>query len=222
MSRLPPGHAHARGFTLIEVLVCLFVVGLIASMLLSVLDMQWRRTLMLGARSQGDESVIAAQTALRARLDAMRAYPDFRSGGASLAMRGTSGEVDFQAPSFASAGPHALQGFRLRLGDDKALKLYSISMRTAADPFSTTQDGWTGLRLIDNVERIEITYFGFETTSRRDAWQERWDAHAELPKLIRIKLTFAAGDSRYWPVMMVKPSPQLRLGCTGNVQAANC
>jgi general secretion pathway protein J len=222
MSRLSPSIARSRGFTLVEVLVCLFVVGLIASMLLSVLDMQWRRTLMMGLRSKGDETVIAAQTTLRGRLEAMRVVPDLRTGGTRLVMGGTGREVAFQAPLSASGGPHALHGFRLLVDKDKALMLYRINLRGKADPFGTTLAGWDGLRLLDNVERIEITYFGRERITGRDAWQERWEAQAELPKLIRIKLTFAAGDSRFWPVMMVKPSPQLRLGCTGNGQDANC
>ena len=134
----------------------------------------------------------------------------------------TNNEITFQAPLAASGGPHALQSFRLRLTGEKALTLYNVNLHGTADPFDTKEAGWDSLRLLENVERLEITYFGYDKVTRRIAWQERWEAQSDLPKLVRIRLAFTAGDQRFWPVLMVKPSPQLRLGCTAQNPNADC
>ncbi len=209
------------GFTLIEVLVSLFIAGLIATLLLSVLDMQGRSEVNLRKHTTGDESVVAAQTALRGRLEAMRVLPDRRGIGNTLTMRGELKQIDFEAPLFASGGPHGLHRFRLVLGKDRALMLYSINLRTSVNAFEVSKS-WDRLRLIDNVERFEITYFGPERRSGRDMWQERWEYQSALPKLIRVQLSFAAGDTRFWPVLMVRTAPQQKLGCAPGEQGPDC
>lgn len=210
-----------RGFTLIEVLVTLSIVGLIATLLLSVLDMQGRSEMNLRKHTAGDDSVVAAQTTLRARLEAMRLVPDLRGIGNTLTMRGQLREIFFEAPVYASEGPHGLHRFRLVLGKDRALMLYSISTRSSANSLEFSRS-WDGLRLLENVERFEITYFGPERRSGRDVWQERWESQSTLPKLVRIQLSFAAGDTRFWPVLMVKTAPQQKLGCAPGEQSPDC
>jgi general secretion pathway protein J len=210
-----------RGFTMIEVLVALSIIGLIATLLLSVLDMQGRSEVNLRKHTSGDDSVVTAQTALRGRLEAMRLVPDLRGTGNTLTMRGELQQIDFEAPIFASEGPHGLHRFRLVLGRDRALMLYSINIRSSANSLEFSRS-WNGLRLLDNVEQFEITYFGPDRRSGRDVWQERWEYQSALPKLVRVRLSFAAGDTRFWPVLMVRIAPQQKLGCAPGEQSPEC
>jgi hypothetical protein len=100
--------------------------------------------------------------------------------------------------------------------------LYSTSARTSADASGPSLLGWDRVRLIENIERLEITYYGQDSFSGRDVWQERWGYQSVLPKLVRVQLTFPAGDARFWPMLMVKTSPQQKPGCGPDGQSPDC
>jgi general secretion pathway protein J len=59
---------------------------------------------------------------------------------------------------------------------------------------------WSEVQLLSGVDRVVFAYRGGRTNIWRDDWSE-----AVLPALIRIHLTFVAGDQRHWPDLMVAP-----------------
>lgn len=210
------------GFTLTEALVALLVFGLLSSMILSVLTLQGRAENTLRNRIDADDRVALAQNLLRERMDAMRAVVDIRGAGDYVSFRGLPHSVDFESPTFQAEGPHALHRFRLQMERGGNLMLYTINTRSTVDWRLQSIAGWQAIPLLDRVDKIEFTYFGPDRYTGRDAWQETWERRRSLPKLVRMRLAFAPGDPRAWPVLMVKPAPQTRVPCREDNQGKDC
>lgn len=52
--------------------------------------------------------------------------------------------------------------------------------------------------LLDGVRRLELAYWGSPGNAGPPAWQARWQ-WPEAPALIRVRLDFAKHDPRHWP-----------------------
>ena len=210
------------GYTLAEALVSLFIFSLISVMILGVVTLQGRAEGTLRNRIDRDEAVVLAQTILRSRMDGMRSLVDIHGTGDSVAFDGRPDLLQFDAPIFQSAGPHALHHFRLRLERDGNLVLYTMNGRSLTDWRPPGNAGWNSLPLLADVARIQLTYFGPDRYTGKDAWQETWQRRRSLPKLISLRLIFPAEDPRRWPVLMVRPSPQTHLACRDENSGKDC
>ena len=198
--------ARARnGFTLVEALVALFVFGLVSSLVLAVIALETRIDSTGSERDAATAQVVEAQTLLRHRIEQTHALPVTEGFGDTLMFYGSATQMTWAAPAFDARGPHALQQFRLAISPARALTLYSASTLAGIDPRLGLNDGWQAVPLVDEVTSVQIDYFGKDRLSGRDAWQIGWGGRRDLPKLVRIRLGFAGGDGRNWPVLMVRP-----------------
>jgi general secretion pathway protein J len=57
--------------------------------------------------------------------------------------------------------------------------------------------------LIRRVERVDLAYWGSPSPSEPAGWQSQWDRRDIIPELIRVRLAFARGDRRRWPDLVV-------------------
>jgi general secretion pathway protein J len=217
-----PPPANAAGFTLAEALVALFVFGLISTMILGVLTMQARADATLRTRIEAQDRVALAQNTLRERMTRMRQVTDARGTGDTIIFSGLPNQIEFMAPTYQAEGPHALHHFSLHLEQGNNLVLSSINERTSPQAAVIEGLGWAPLVLLDNVTHIDLDYFGQDTISGRDSWQQNWTQRGRLPKLIRMKLAFGRGDTRVWPVLMIRPAPQSRLPCRDDNSSRDC
>lgn len=192
------------GFTLVEALVSLFVFGLVSSLVLAVIDLETRLDRTGSERDAQSFEVVQAQTLLRGRLEQTHALNESQGFGDTLVFYGSAREVTFVAPPPDSRGPHTLQQYRIALSPKRELTLYSASTLSGIDPKGGINDGWEGVPLVKDVDWVQIDYFGKDRIARRDAWQLGWSSRRDLPKLVRVRIGFAAGDGRIWPTMLVK------------------
>ncbi len=219
---LPPRHSREGGFTLAEMLVALALFAMISALLAAVVNLiaQFDGR----SRRQADlvEQVVLAQTMLRTRLEQLRPLVDIRGLGDTITMVGLPGELSFTAPGFAATGPHAVQVFRLRRTNQGQLMLYTASMLGGPDLRVPSVEGWQAVPLLGGVTRLEIGYFGPDRLTGRDVWQDRWERRAQPPKLVRVRVGFADGDARIWPVLMVRPMASVRLACQDGRTSLDC
>ncbi len=78
--------------------------------------------------------------------------------------------------------------------DDDAIKPTSPELRTVRESLPTD---W--VRLMDNVSALEIAYFD----SRLNGWQDKWTDQANLPNLVRVRVSLAGNAQPYEIVQRV-------------------
>lgn len=191
-----PGAASqpARGFTLVEALVAIAILGLVALL-------AWRAT----AAMTDNEARLAAESARWQQLDAVlaRLEADLRASVPRRARHGTMTEAAWSLAAddaagnalliFTRAGPDALDepaiggqrvGYRWRDGRIEALYWPQIDNPAATVPASYV--------LADGVTRLRI-----EALTSANQWSERWPlaADAEIPRGVRLELALAGGGT---------------------------
>jgi general secretion pathway protein J len=206
---------HEAGFSLVEMLVSLAVMGMAAWLLAAGIE---RIGLGLDTANRIDnrlDGLATAQFLLRQRLALIEPVDDAQAAGKALDFIGRADSVDFIAPAPDRAAPDALHRYRLQRDTDGNLVLLSLSTLNArVDPRSRKADGWTALRLLTGTSRVSFRYLGQnpDTAGQRAVWQDDWSHRDSLPLLVRVSIEFAAGDKRNWPDLVVHPraaTPQL-------------
>ena len=185
-----PAATRQAGFTLLEVLVALTVLGFLVLGLaqgvrfgLGAWDNQTR---MLGR--VGDLDV--ADRALRRIVAQLAPTDDVRLPG----LRGTAAGFEgvTELPMLAAVPTRRAV---VALGVDRAHRLvlrwtpYPRARRLGPPPAPEESE------LLRGVERIEVAYW---SAAVGGGWLPAW-TRAELPDLVRVRLVFAGGDRRRWP-----------------------
>lgn len=217
--RLP---AQDAGFTLAEMLVSLFLFGLISALIAAVVDFLTRLDGSVRQRGAAVDQIVAAQTMLRARLEQIRPTVDIHGLGDTIAMVGTPDVFSFTAPGVDASGRHAVQVMRLRMTNQRRLVLYTAPLLGGYDIRLPSIEGWSAMPLLGNVQGLRIDYFGPDRLTGRNVWQDRWAGRAQPPRLVRVRVTFAEDDARRWPVLMVRPLSGAQLVCEDERKSADC
>jgi general secretion pathway protein J len=207
------------GFTLLELLVALAVMGMIALMLAGTTQYgiaAWRRTDAFAATAG---ELLLGRTIL-AR-DLARAYPEWRiegDGSPRVAFDGTADSMRFLAPAPDSMGGAGLARFSLAVGGDHGDRFLAL----AAGLELGTGETAPASVLLDRAVRIEFAYYGPPAPGAAPSWQEEWRARAELPMLVRVRVVLPPGDARHWPELIVRPSIAVDAGCVYDPLSYHC
>lgn len=65
--------------------------------------------------------------------------------------------------------------------------------------------------LVDDVEDVAFAYFGPADLDEGPEWTDQWVERTTLPLLVRIMVTFPAGDRRRWPQLVAAPMVEMPL-----------
>ena len=186
----PRGEA---GFTLLEILVALAVLGFLVVGLtqgtrfgLRAWDRQAR---LIGERGDLD----AVDRVLRRLVEQM----DPGSRQESPRVLGSARALEFTTDLGPAAGALGTREADVRLSAENGRLLlrwrpHLHAVRLGPPPPPTDTE------LLRGLARLEIAYLDGSTW--RDAWAER-----RLPELVRVRLSFPAGDARRWPDVVAAP-----------------
>jgi general secretion pathway protein J len=199
------GKGRQTGYTLLEVLVVLVVLGLLMVGLtqgvragLAMWDAQARR---VGETSELD----GAARILRLLLTGIPANP---SGGVNPGAAATTTEFEGRPDSLAFVGdlPNGLGSTRraeikIELRREKLVlswtpRRHELSSAPPPQPVET--------ELMGGVERLDLAYWGSPAPGQPPGWQAQWDGPG-IPELVRVRLGFAKGDRRRWPDLIAAP-----------------
>lgn len=210
------------GFTLVELLVALAVLGMAAGMVVAALNSAW---LAMPQRTQrvGDQSVVAAQHILRTRLERLSAVVRLDSSNPIVDAQGDSRVMSFAAPPLPRFGADALQRYRLIVTPAGDLMLYTAStLDDRIDLRDRGLIGWQPNRLLRGVRDIELSYFGPDRFSASGRWQKFWIDRPQPPTLIRVRLTFSDNDPRRWPDLIIRPRATVNAACRIQRVSSRC
>jgi general secretion pathway protein J len=206
MSGIATGNAKdgERGFTLIELLVVLALLGLISLAMVGALRFGLRAWDTGERRVEQLNRIQAVQGFLRQRIH--QALPTPRRADRTepaTTFAGTMEELRFTAPLPAHLGVGGLHVYALRLDEDGRRmvldwRLYRPEESESAEATGTAQ-------LLDDVESMTLSYFGASRDGADPDWHDDAEWSAGLPDLVRLRVTFPAGDARHWPELVVAP-----------------
>ncbi len=206
---MTPAHRrkHERGFTLLETLVTLAIVGMMATLLASAIKTPIAFVLNRQSRQADVDQLVSAQARLRALIEQVQPLPRLDSGGGVVDLRGTQHELALFSPPPGNAALATPKRYRLLLTANGDFVLYAaeaLDDRIQLD--APNLIGWEPAVLVSAVDRLAISYFGPVPGGIEKRWQAEWYDRTEPPALVRIVIGFREGDRRVWPDLIVRPA----------------
>ena len=219
------------GFTLLEMLIGLTLLGVLLILIYSALNIGLRAW-DTGDQRAGDAShQRIVQGFMRRELGQVfpirwRGIPESR-----IAFEGASNELKFVTTLNLGAAIRegGLQWGHLYLADDPDAAPDGKRRRSLflkRESFDLQAKDWSGLegakptRLLAGVRDIEFSYFGAENDTAEPKWADKWDHPMRMPLLIKMSLKTDLG--RDLPVLVVAPKLGEETGCYENAFQRQC
>ena len=205
-----------RGFTLLELLIAITLLGMILVLLFGGLRLGVRSWDTSQRQVDSLNSVRSVENFLRRELGL--AYPYFWKSGPvqRVAFLGERNKLSFvaQLPSrIGGGGLYAISVELEQLDKVKRIVWHHTPISSQMQDFTTlaqTSEMVLVASELSGVEDIWLTYFGQENESAAPRWMDRWENSTRLPMLIRIQVRFSKGTE--WPDFVVAPMLSSGLG----------
>lgn len=206
-------------FSLLEMMIALALLGLLLVLVYASLQTGVRAWDSGDARASeaSHQRIVAAF--LRRELE--QVFPVRWRGTTEprIAFEGEKGALRFVTSLNLGAGYHdgGLQWAEIYLADDTTSEGRHRALFIRREPFDLKAKDWEGLsaakpvRLIKDVQAVELSYFGAESDVAEPKWSDEWKQPQRLPLLIRIAVRSESG--RPLPDLVVAPKLGEEAGC---------
>jgi general secretion pathway protein J len=204
----------SAGFTLIEVLIAMTLLGIMVVLLFSSMKIcadSWQKG--EDKITKVNEVAVVYQFFQHHLSTAKPLWDDFSDENKIkvFAFQGKSQELQFVSAFPASAKKSGLQLFSLKLINHGNEQIIQVSIT----PFFPSAEGeaWRKeeVTLLRHVRNFSLSYFGSDDAQTEGIWQEDWLVKESQPRLVKIKIE--RDDDSYWPEMIVELKS---VGASGN------
>ncbi len=200
----------ARGFTLLELLIAMTLLGLLAGLLFGGLSFGIRVWEKGDAELEKMAELQIAQGLIR-RLISRSLLSDLAEdeNEDTAIFEGTPDTLHFVGPAPAQSLPGGLYRMSIRADDESGERRLVMAWWLFDPDEREPREGEDEnvVVLVENISDISFAFFGTadEDADRDSRWRDRWEDMPGLPRLVRINLTFPEGDRRIWPELIVAP-----------------
>jgi general secretion pathway protein J len=207
---------HESGFTLLELIVALVLLGLLSAVLFGSLRLAGQSTDRGDAAAQRAASMRLAQQFLRANLEGQHPLRMRKMVDWPLLFSGTQDELRYAAnlpPRIAGGG---IWFYRLAVSADEAGSPLVLE-RTIPDLTADQLPEFTKAErsvLANDIASLKIAYFGRDPDAgpaSEPSWHDRWADAQKLPLVIRIDVQPKGAPA--WPTLYVSPRESPEAGC---------
>lgn len=197
------------GFTLVEVLVAMTLLGILSAMLFGGLRFGARAWDRVAAASDSRDDVMAAQRFLRQRLGTLSLPSGLQRppGASGLPLRGEADRMSFVTPWRAGPVRSGLYSFTLwrQAASESSGRLMLAWRRlgTTAGEEAEGGEDIAGRRvLLEGVERLDLSFYGTPEGAHAPGWHRRWEGGGGRLGLVLVDVGFSDGR-RLWPRFVV-------------------
>ena len=193
----PPRRWRQQGFTLLELLIALTLLGFILVLLFGGLRLGVRSWDASQKQVDTLNSVRALESFLRREMSTAFPYKWKAGPTRRLAFLGERDRLSFVAQLPARVGGGGLYVISIALDQqDKQKRIVwrFLPVTAQMQDFSVlaeTPEMVLAASELDQVEDIGLSYFGQENESSAPRWTDRWDNEIYLPTLIRVQVRLA-------------------------------
>ena len=190
-------HRRQTGFTLLELVVAITLMGLVLVMLYSGLRLGLNGSDSGEARAGATNRLRLVEEFLRRQLaQSMTVYQTSDRQERVVVFTGRADRLEFVAPMLAQLGQGGL--YRVRIEADDGRLWIRWRPYLPADPTAGEE---RETLLLEGVSGIEWAYFGSERDDDpQPEWRSNWTSLARRPLLVRLNLTL---QREPWPDLVV-------------------
>ncbi len=201
---LAPDNRHDAGFSLLEMIVALAILGLLTMVLAGGLQLGGHLWAAQDRRLQANDATDAVHAALRTMIQDAQPLPLAGLGdrGAAAFMIGEPHSLDFVTELPDGVGRAGYCDVAIVLAADGRLMMRwrpHVHDARAAGPIRETE-------LLRRVVALELAYFVPAAADGAAHWASAWTRPGTMPPLVRVRLRFAPGDLRTWSDVVVAPA----------------
>lgn len=206
--------ARTAGFTLIEMLIALVLIGLLTAALFGGLRFAARASDRATAAADHAADLATAYSFLQAQLGNAQPYPATADPKEQhILFNGAPDQIEVitTSPSrLAMGGFFHLHLAVINVGD--GLRLLAEWREPPRDNEAPSNTVLKPSILLDHLRGVRFAFFGTTDSESPSDWHDRWQGATALPKMIRLRVEFADG----WQVPDLIVAPQLAAGAGVN------
>ncbi len=197
----------ARGFTLVEVLLAIVLLGLLLGMAWQGLSAGAR--IVTGAQQVIDQTnrVRVAQELLRRQIgNALALAQESSDDGVRVVFRGESDSFTYVSamPGYLGRGGPYVQRLSIERGPRGLELLFAHSLLAGFDPERAFDDpDQPPIVLLDEIEQARFEYLGLDDRGDAGEWEGRWENEQLLPLMVRIVVEPRSEAKLHWPDLEV-------------------
>jgi general secretion pathway protein J len=198
--------SRSQGFTLVEMLMALALIGLLSVMLFEGVRFGGRTVATADARfDRAAELSIAFGFLQNAIGNAQPAKSVFAEPGEDMQFAGSPDQLAFVTLSPAQVALGGFQRLSLQLEASAGGRRLVVAWKTLhRSDKDTPSDDLAPSVLVDKLAAAEFAYYGTPDEGNSPQWETEWNSATALPLLVRLRLTFADGSRA--PELIVAPA----------------
>jgi general secretion pathway protein J len=215
-----PAHRLASGFSLIELLVALALLSLLSGALIQAVQFALRTERSTGARANDFDSVASTQQFLRRTVGTLYPYEPSTAENAS-AVIGTRESLEFTADAPQAAAVRGHYRYRIEVRHDGETRELIVRADLDRGGFIALPPRDRAEVLLSGFERVEFSYWQ-RTEDGTGLWSPAWTERHRAPDLVRLRVSFPAGDRRQFPELMVRTQIDADAQCEFDPVSRRC